>query len=162
VRLRIAFTAAALMWPLALLLATFQASGPHSPTAMDALAVAVYAAGSVVCHQLPERSFLLWSTPMPVCARCTGIYAGAGLAAAMVVASRAVEPAAAKRNRGAVGPAVVRHTVAAAALPTLATLMIEWTAVAAPANWIRAVAGIPLGAAVAWAIGSVFAPREVN
>jgi len=44
-------------------------------------ALSVYAAGGVVCHQLPDRSFLLWGHQLPVCARCTGIYAaipGAG------------------------------------------------------------------------------------
>jgi uncharacterized membrane protein len=29
------------------------------------------------CHQRPDRSFLLYGLPLAVCARCTGIYAGA-------------------------------------------------------------------------------------
>lgn len=29
-----------------------------------------------LCHGLVERSLPLWSVPMPICARCTGIYVG--------------------------------------------------------------------------------------
>lgn len=28
------------------------------------------------CHQLPERTFILWNTPLLVCCRCLGIYLG--------------------------------------------------------------------------------------
>jgi uncharacterized membrane protein len=30
----------------------------------------------VVCHQIPARCIELFGTPMPICARCTAIYAG--------------------------------------------------------------------------------------
>jgi hypothetical protein len=42
-----------------------------------------------------------------------------------------------------------------ACVPTAATLAFEWSTGLTPANWIRALAGVPLGAAVAWAIGMV-------
>ena len=32
------------------------------------------------CHGLRSRCFHLWGVPMPICARCTAIYAGLGLA----------------------------------------------------------------------------------
>ena len=37
----------------------------------------------VLCHGIPHRCFTLFAVPMPICARCTGIYVGmfAGLAA---------------------------------------------------------------------------------
>src|SRR5262249_29830647 len=36
----------------------------------------VYDFFSVVCHQLPERSWHLFQRPLPVCIRCTCIYFG--------------------------------------------------------------------------------------
>lgn len=35
------------------------------------------------CHGIPERCFTIWGVPMPICSRCTAIYAG--LAASLVV-----------------------------------------------------------------------------
>src|SRR5436309_2976569 len=101
--------------------ATFIAARSDASPAMYVVAVAVYGAGSIICHQLPGRSFHVGSAQMPVCARCTGIYAGAAMAAA---------------------------------LPTVATLLFEWSTGSTPSNTVRALAGFPLGAAVAWVIGS--------
>jgi len=36
----------------------------------------LYQVGSAICHQLPERSFFVYETQMPLCARCSGIYLG--------------------------------------------------------------------------------------
>jgi uncharacterized membrane protein len=30
----------------------------------------------LLCHGIPERCIYLWGVPMPICARCTAIYAG--------------------------------------------------------------------------------------
>lgn len=35
-----------------------------------------HAIGYAVCHQIPARSFHLGGQPLPLCARCTGIYLG--------------------------------------------------------------------------------------
>ncbi len=41
----------------------------------------------VMCHGIPSRCLTLWDVPMPICARCTAIYAGlfAGLMLFLVV-----------------------------------------------------------------------------
>ena len=45
-----------------------------------AFAFKIYRAFSFVCHQIPDRSFHLYGNKFAVCSRCTGIYAGIGLA----------------------------------------------------------------------------------
>ena len=35
----------------------------------------------IFCHGIPERCLILWGIPLPICARCTAIYAGLALAA---------------------------------------------------------------------------------
>jgi uncharacterized membrane protein len=109
------------------------------------LPLAVYVAGSFVCHQRPERSFHLGGSPMPmpVCARCFGLYAAAplGLAAAM-----------AGLGLGLARPSP-RTALVLTALPTLATLAVEWAAIANPGNAARFAAALPLAAAAAYLIG---------
>jgi hypothetical protein len=77
--IRVIFGALALLWPAALVAATRIAALPHRGDAAYLLSAAVYFSGSLLCHQRPERSFYLWGTQLPVCARCAGIYAGAAL-----------------------------------------------------------------------------------
>lgn len=36
----------------------------------------LHAIGYAICHQIIERTFLIGGNPMPLCARCTGIYLG--------------------------------------------------------------------------------------
>jgi uncharacterized membrane protein len=39
-------------------------------------ALSLYQIFSVICHQIPDRTFFLWGFPLAVCSRCAGIYAG--------------------------------------------------------------------------------------
>lgn len=168
--LRRAFVGASVAWLVALPLATFASSRPYPPTPVYLLSFGTYLVGSVLCHQHPERSFFLWGSQMPVCARCTGIYAGAAIAAlalpfvAWLKPSRStgVPPPLAceggERRRGS--PTRLRREGGARMLlilsivPAAATLGYEWTTGNTPANWIRAVSGLPIGAVVAWIVRS--------
>jgi uncharacterized membrane protein len=142
VLLRRAFLAVSTLWAASIPLATFVASRPDGSSVSYAFALSVYAIGHLVCHQLPARSFHVWMTSLPVCARCTGIYVGAAVSAIALLRVRVRE-------------ANPRAVLLVAMLPTAATLVFEWTTGVMPPHWIRALAGVPLGAAVAWAIGMV-------
>ena len=131
------FAAATVTWAAALPLAAYAAGRTHAAAPIYAFAFVLYGVGSAVCHQLPERSFHLWSVQMPVCARCTGIYVGAALGALSGVL----------REPGQRMPRA-RLVLALAAAPTAATLLVEWAAGWMPPGWIRAGAGLLLGAAV--------------
>src|SRR5215510_9270902 len=45
------------------------------------------AIGYAICHQIAGRSFLIDGIPMPLCARCTGIYLGVMTSLFIAVAS---------------------------------------------------------------------------
>jgi len=147
--LRRTFAAAAVGWAASLPLAAWIAGGVHPFSLPYAAAVAIYGTGAWICHQRPDRSFYLWAMQMPVCARCTGIYLGGALAAlAWCVAIL----------RGRAGGASTssapqwRLAFAIAALPTMLTLVAEWTGIASMSNTVRAIAGVPIGAAIVWTV----------
>ena len=172
---------AAIVWAGLLVLAPLAATASAAGSVWYALAFAVYGLGRVICHQLPQRSFYLWTAQLPVCARCTGIYAGGALAA-VVAATRPLWASAPAMRPPAVGTRSVAKRrrrgwqrrveprprsgmalaldhlgldsrraqvwLAVAALPTLVTLVYEWTTGDRPSNVTRAVSGAPLGLAI--------------
>ena len=135
-----------MLWA-ALIVAAAYAAGPGAPS-LDLMAAAVYGMGAVICHQQPERSFVLSGAQWPVCARCTGIYMGAALAVLGLVAagqpSRFASPFdddnATRKWRIAILAAVGINLV---------TLLYEWSIGVTPSNLTRAVAGSTMGVVVA-------------
>lgn len=132
--LAVLLTAAAFLWSVAVLVAPFAVSDAPSP-----VVAVVYAAGSLVCHQRPDRSFHAGGTRLPVCARCAGLYV-AGAAGALA-AWLAIPRTPGRKTRA---------LLAAAAVPTALTLAVEWSGAAAPSNAARAIAAAPLGFAAGW------------
>lgn len=140
-----------------------------APALSVPVAGVLYAIGALICHQIPERSFYLHGFQLPVCARCLGLYAGATigcLAAAIAGHPGSARPgsrtvlnrlwrAASRRqhpNFGAEGRRAIYVATAIAALPTIATLVIERGAGWPVSNVGRAAAGLPLGFAIAFMV----------
>ncbi|MCU1381953.1 MAG: putative rane protein [Acidobacteria bacterium] len=153
--LRAAFVAAAAAWAALIVLAPWLASASHASPLASAVILGVYGIGSAICHQRPERSFHLWTTQMPVCARCAGIYAGAVLGA---LGALTLGRARGRRTRRASDP---RVALAIGLAPTLVTLVYEWTTGAMPSHAIRAAAGLAIGVVVAWLLVAA-ADNRVN
>jgi uncharacterized membrane protein len=145
-----ALAAGALTWSAALLVAPLALSSRHPYLAVSA--ALVYEAAGLVCHQRPERSFHLVGMPLPVCARCAGLYwSGAVVALVAVLSARR-----AGRPRHAATLLVV------AALPTAATVGLEFLGLMFPTNMTRALSALPLGGAAAWVfVRSLLAERRM-
>ena len=135
----------ALTW-LALLIVT--------PLAPSSIATLMYAAGGVICHQLPERSFHLAGFQLPVCARCLGIYAGAAAAASIHVLGVFVAHSARWRL---LSPAAARRVFLVSAVPTVVTVVLEWAGAWSGTNVVRAIAGVALGVGGALVVMSAVA-----
>jgi uncharacterized membrane protein len=134
VNLRRGLTGAAVMWLMLILMSPVALASGRLST----LTLAVYHAGSLVCHQRPERSFHLAGAQLPVCARCFGLYLSG--AVGLVVGSR---------RRGSISAATSRLLLVMAALPIAVTVALEWLGLIHTTNIVRMLTGLPLGFAAA-------------
>jgi uncharacterized membrane protein len=124
----------------------------HGHPALARVSAIVWMAGSVICHQRPERSFHAAGVQYPVCARCTGLYVAApfGLLAVMLLRRRAT----ATYRRW-------RSLVLLAAVPTAVSILLEQ--VGGPSDTIsRMLAALPLGAALAGFVGAAVSGRLIH
>ena len=139
--LRTALIAAAVAWPLILGGAVWQRVDHRAPVWTSA----VYFASSTICHRKPDRSFHTSGVQWPVCGRCSGLYLGGGIGALIALAVR--------RSR------VDRNTDARllilTAIPTIISVVLEWAGMDDVGNIRRALAAMPLGAAVLLVIAGV-------
>jgi len=124
-----------------------------SPFAPAPLAFLAYAVGGLVCHQIAERSFHIGAAQLAVCARCTGIYAGAAGSFVWQAALAYRNPGPATRTPGDDGVLAARLWLMGGALPTVATVLLEQVGLWNTTNVERAIAGVPLGAVVALVAG---------
>ena len=130
-----------------------------APFLSPPLSSAAYLIGSLVCHQLPDRSFHLGGIQLPVCARCLGIYAGSAVGAvigAVLWSGRRATPATPISRR------MVRWTLAIVAAPTIVSVLFEIADVWRTTNVERAVAGLPLGLGAALVVVSALATLHLQ
>jgi uncharacterized membrane protein len=140
------------------LAAVFAAPLVSSQTSAGATAsAAVYLAGSLVCHQQPDRSFHYGGSQLPVCARCVGLYIG-GFAGAVgwALLSRSSRVPRQWIDR-LTSISLVRATLAVAAVPTLLSVALGATGMWDGSNGIRALLALPLGAAIGATVTAVAA-----
>ena len=150
------------LWPVALLGAPVVVTRDAPRTPVVFAATLVYVVGAVVCHQLPDRSFAWAGVQLPVCARCTGLYAAApfGLFAGLLVgASRHRRLRSNPPRPGRWGS--TRLTLILAAVPTAVTVGVELAGLAHAPDVLRAIASAPLGFAVAGLVGFVLRGETV-
>ncbi len=142
---------AAALWVVVLVSAPYVVTHVAPTEPVFVAATMVYVVGSVVCHQQAARSFHLDETQLPVCARCSGLYAGAplGLLLALPLVTRRGVP----RQGRPTGWGRLRALLIIAAIPTAVTVVAEAAGVVQVTDVVRAVAAVPLSAAVAAVVG---------
>jgi hypothetical protein len=154
----VGLTGLAVMWAGWLVAAPAVAAAGANGATLVAVA-ATYRAGSLICHQHPERSFHIGDAQTPVCARCVGLYGGGALGAVIGLGWTR------RRSRRAAAPSAwqvhLRTVILAAAVPTVALWILEHVAGLDVSNGVRCAGAVPLGAVVAafvvaWVAGAPF------
>jgi uncharacterized membrane protein len=143
----VALAALTALWA-AVIVAAPQGVAQASPNVRMAAALTYFGAG-YICHQRPERSFHLHGRPLPVCARCTGLYLAAPFGLAGVMFMRRRKPADDRTYRR------WRTAFVVAAAPTVISVGLEW--IGGPglsSNISRALTALPLGATLAAVLGA--------
>jgi hypothetical protein len=140
---------AAAIW-VALIAAAPRLVSPTSGDATVLVAAWAYRAGALICHQQAGRSFDTGGVQWPVCARCTGLYAGGAAGALMAWVALAAG------RRRALPPVLPlrrwRAFTVAGALPLLAAWAAEHGLGLALSNLARFETALPLGAVVAMVV----------
>jgi len=142
------FTMLTLFW-LGLLV-TMPLVATHAYGDVAALSDVVYFVGSFVCHQQPDRSFHIDGGQMPVCARCSGLYLGAGIGVVLAgLRARTL------RQVSRQASPVLRWVVLAAAVPMGLSVVAEVVGAVPSGGVLRAASAVPLGVAVTWVVSLV-------
>ena len=124
---------------------------------MDLFVAIIFSIGSVICHQIPERSFFWAGRQLPVCGRCTGLYVSAALGLAAWIAIKT-----ARRWRPIeIDPRVAIQCLAIAMVPTALSFATGLAGLWDGSNVTRALLAVPLGAS-AGAIVAAVATKDLR
>jgi len=105
----------------------------------------------LLCHGMPERCLELFGTPMPICARCVGIYAG------MLVGIVAFWAVPLLRER------IMRAFALAAVTPLALDGLTQLTGLRESTNPLRVATGVIAGLAFGlWILSAVERRRDVS
>ena len=118
---------------------------------MDLIIIIIYAAGGLICHQRPERSFFLDGHQFPVCARCTGLY----LSAAMGIIGWLALKIARRWSSLPFDPRLAKRVVILSAIPTAVSFMTGVLGLWDGSNATRAMLAIPFGASAGAMVAAV-------
>lgn len=117
----------------------------------------IFAAGGLICHQRPERSFFLDGHQFPVCARCTGLY----LSGAAGIAGWLALKMARRWASIPFDPGLAKRLLVIAAIPTAVSLVTGVLAIWDGSNVTRAMLAIPFGAS-AGAVAAAVATKDLR
>ena len=118
---------------------------------MNLVIAIIYAAGGLICHQRPERSFFLDGHQFPVCARCTGLY----LSAAMGIIGWLALKIARRWSSLPFDPRLAKRVVILSAIPTAVSFMTGVLGIWDGSNLTRAMLAIPVGASAGAVVAAV-------
>lgn len=114
------------------------------------------AIGYAVCHRIAARTFHLHGEPLPLCARCTGIYLGVMVGIAFFAARGRLRAARLPALRYLLPLLALAGTIALDGINSYLSLFEFYTPIYAPHNTLRLFTGLVAGAAMITIVLPVF------
>lgn len=114
------------------------------------------AIGYAVCHRIPARSFHIHDEPLPLCARCTGIYLGVVVGIALYAARGRLRTARLPALRYLLPLLALAGTIALDGINSYLSLFDFYTPLYTPHNTLRLFTGLYAGAAMITIVLPVF------
>jgi uncharacterized membrane protein len=114
------------------------------------------AVGYAICHRIAERSFLIDGIPMPLCARCTGIYLGVMVSCLIAIASGRTRVSRLPPPSVAIVLGLFVVIMGIDGVNSYIHLFPGGTGVYEPHNWLRLVTGMYCGVTIFNIIWPVF------
>lgn len=136
-----------ILWGLLILSVPFLAEGNQNSRKISVMIRLFF---SPICHQNPDRSFHCNDHPLPLCARCSGIYTGFLLGSLGYPLLRKFK----KLHSGSF------WVLLFGALPTVLEFSITITRLSNSNSWIRGITGLFLGGSIAFIILSILVEYE--
>jgi uncharacterized membrane protein len=124
-----------------------------TPTGVEGKANAI---GYAICHRIEARSFLINGMPMPLCARCTGIYLGVMTSFLVIAAAGRTRVSRIPPIRVIIALAIFVAVMAFDGVNSYIHLFPGGTGLYEPHNWMRLVTGMFCGIAMFQVIFPVF------
>jgi uncharacterized membrane protein len=149
------FSSARLAWPLALAAFALTAGAWLAFTPPGVLGKAD-AIGYAICHRIDLRSFHIGDRPLPLCARCTGIYLGALFGVLVLVALGRARAGGLPRTPQLLVLVGFIAVMGLDGLNSYATLFPGVPHLYEPQNWLRLATGTLNGLAIAGLLYPVF------
>lgn len=106
------------------------------------------AIGYAVCHRIAERSFHVHDQPLPLCARCTGIYLGVLIGLGVLAAQGRLRAAQLPPLRLLAAQLALAATIAIDGLNSYLSLFEFYTPLYPPHNTLRLFTGLAAGTAM--------------
>lgn len=106
------------------------------------------AIGYAVCHRIAERSFHLHNQPLPLCARCTGIYLGVMIGLGVFAARGRLRATQLPPLRLLAAQLALAATIAVDGLNSYLSLFEFYTPLYPPHNTLRLFTGLAAGTAM--------------
>lgn len=114
------------------------------------------AVGYAICHRIEGRSFQAFGHPLPLCARCTGIYLGVILGMGVFVASGRARASQLPHWKVALPLAGFVAVMGIDGLNSYFTLFPGYEAVYEPQNWLRLTTGVFCGLSLISLVWPIF------